>query len=718
MRMKHFSQRLMMATFASALAITPCLSANTQGYEVPTRIAATASTEAVSILEAEGYEEGISLEWNFVKNATGYNVYYKSSNSSSYTLIDTELIRQYSSYMRADILGLKAGKYDVKIVPIINGAEASSSQAIETSLTVSNHDRSGFAFASASPMGTGSGGYNDDGSVPSDAQIIYITADTVNSVKLDVVTSTKGTTTSCTGLAEILTARQKGIDQRHLIIRVMGQITDSDISGLNSSGYLQIKNVYNTTLEGVGEDATVYGWGLLLREAHNVEVRNLGFMLFPDDGISIDTKNENIWVHNNDIFYGTAGSDADQAKGDGSCDMKGNSNYVTISYNHFVDSGKSSLCGMKNEDDFYATYHHNWFDHSDSRHPRIRKGSIHIYNNYFDGNSKYGVGLTYGGSAFVEANAFRNCKYPMMASMQGTDIASGNPTFSNETGGIIKAYNNLIEGAKALVYYQDDNEQFDAYLASSATEKVPSSIKAVSGGTCYNNFDTSSVMYDYTADAPEDVAAIVTANAGRLNGGDFTWTFTTADDTSYGIDAELMSAIKSYETDLVSVGGGSISTPDSDEVEDVTPDTPSDDTDDTDDTDKDETETPDTPEEDVTPDTPSDDASTSDHNFTTSGLDSSFFTITGSLSDSKGTVNYNGLTLTTCLKMESSTSIKFTTTATQELTLVFNSDFTGKVKIDGTSYTATNGIVTTTLKAGSHTITKGNTANLYYIELN
>ena len=34
--------------------------------------------------------------------------------------------------------------------------------------------REGFAFSKESPNGTASGGYNEDGSVPSNAQIIYI----------------------------------------------------------------------------------------------------------------------------------------------------------------------------------------------------------------------------------------------------------------------------------------------------------------------------------------------------------------------------------------------------------------------------------------------------------------------------------------------------------------------------------------------------------------
>ena len=95
-----------------------------------------------------------------------------------------------------------------------------------------------------------------------------------------------------------------------------------------------------------------------------------------------------------DYFYGNTGGDSDQAKGDGTVDLKGGTKYVTISYNRFWDSGKSSLCGMGGDDANYITYHHNWFDHSDSRHPRIRCMSVHIWNNYYDGVAKYGVGAT------------------------------------------------------------------------------------------------------------------------------------------------------------------------------------------------------------------------------------------------------------------------------------------------------------------------------------
>ena len=661
--------------------------------------------DEVVIIESQGWLESASVEWSAVKNAIGYNVYYKEStaNDLEYKRIDSELIRKYENYFRADVLGLEEGQYVIKIVPIINDKEISSAQAITDIIEVTSHTREGFAFSQESPMKTGSGGYNDNGTIAEDAQIIYITADNVNTVQADVITNSKGDKTTSTGLVKILSNRGKGYDKRPLIIRMVGQINGSDINGLNSSGYIQIKGCYNITFEGIGEDATAYGWGFLIRGSRNVELRNIGVMMFPDDAISLDTDNMNIWVHNNDIFYGAAGSDADQVKGDGSADVKGKSSYVTISYNHFYDSGKVSLCGMSDTEEFFATYHHNWFDHSDSRHPRIRVGSVHIYNNYFDGNSKYGVGITKGGSAFVEANDFRNCKYPMLISLQGSDISNGGKgNFSGEAGGVIKAYNNSIVGATRLVYANEDSTQFDAYLASARDEQVPSSYKSVSGGNTYNNFDTSPTMYEYTADSVEDVRTNVTTFAGRVNGGDFKWEFTNEDDSSYSVNTELMNAIKSYKSSLISIGGNSGDY----EVDDSEPDEPI-------------TPNPEPPIVEPEPENPeiSEDKIMSAHNFTTDNKQSSFFKIKGSLSSSKGSVTYNDLLLTQCLKIESSTSIKFKTTSESNLTLVFNSNFNKSILINGLKYIAKDGIINIKLDAGEHEITKGDVSNLFYIEV-
>lgn len=574
-QIKTFSKVLSMFVLTASIIAAPTFSASASKHSkygtnsaavtttntslTPGNIAISGvETASVSILNSEGNLESAGVEWSPVQGASGYDVYYKSeaASDSEYKSLDDNLIRRYSACFRADVIGLAAGNYVVKVVPIINNVEDISKEAVTKIISVKSNKREGFAFSSASPIGTGSGGYNDDGTVKNGAEILYISASNVNTVTADVIADAKGTKTTCTGLVNILAARQKGYDKTPLIIRMIGEIKTADITGLNTHTYVQLKGCYNVTFEGVGKDATAYGWGFLIRGARNVELRNVGIMLFGDDAISLDTDNRNIWIHNNDFFYGAVGHDADQVKGDGSCDIKQDSSFVTVSYNHFHDSGKCSLCGMQDTQNYYVTYHHNWFDHSDSRHPRVRVGSVHVYNNYFEGNAKYGVGVTKGASVFVEANYFRDCKHPMLSSLQGTDIFN-NPIggFSGEPGGMIKAYNNKIEEAERLVYAQQDPIQFDAYLASSRNEVVPSTYKTLVGGTTYNNFDTSSIMYKYQPDSPEDVQSNVTTYAGRIDGGDLIYNFTDADDASAIKDPVLENEIDNYQSGLVSIGG-------------------------------------------------------------------------------------------------------------------------------------------------------------------
>ena len=504
-----------------------------------------AAESSVKVLSTAGYGEGMYATWSSVSGASGYNVYVDGNK------IDSMLIRQYPGYMRADAVGIKAGDHTMKIVPVITGKEDTSKQA-ETKASAYQHDRSGFGFVN----GSSSGAYNDDGTLKSGAVVVYVTEATKDSVKASVDSTGKGAA-EVTGIQNIITAYKKGKESRPLCVRVIGNITDpADMP----KGDLMVDTVKaGLTIEGIGNDAVFNGFGLVMKNCVNVEVRNLGFMncnSSEGDDCGLQQANNHVWVHNCDFFYGDAGSDADQAKGDGALDTK-TSTYVTHSYNHFWDNGKCNLQGMKSETtENYITYHHNWYDHSDSRHPRIRTCSVHIYNNYFDGNAKYGVGVTMGASAFVENNYFRACKYPMLSSMQGTD-AKGEGTFSGEDGGIIKACGNVIKDGSGYITYQQNNSSFDAYEVSNAKDTVPGSVKTLQGGTGYNNFDTSSVMYKYSANKAEDVPAIVTAKAGRVDGGDFKWKFdNSVDDASYAVNTGLKSALTSYKSSLMAVGSG------------------------------------------------------------------------------------------------------------------------------------------------------------------
>ena len=731
-----------------------------------------------AITEASGWLETAYVKWTPVTGATGYNVYVKSASASdsAYVQLDDELIRKYPSYMRADAVGLKAGDYVMKIVPLNNGKENTSAAIVSDKLTVNAHDRSGFTFSSNSPVKNGVGAYNNDGTLKSNASVLYVTEANKNTVKMKIGN------TEYTGVAAITQAIKAKNNCQPVAIRIIGQVTLSGLAckDVSSAYAIGVKGAANVTFEGIGDDATLYEAGVAVFQSTGIEVRNLGLMNWggggDGDGISLK-QSRGVWVHNNDVFYGNAGSDGDQAKGDGSMDLKDNSQYVTVSYNHFWDSGKMSLCGMKSESgENWITYHHNWFDHSDSRHPRIRTMSVHVYNNYYDGNSKYGVGAAKDSEAFVEANYFRHCNYPMLSSMQGSDVLAGG-IFSGENGGVIKAYNNYMEGQKSVIYANSDAgtttasaTDFDAYLATSRSETVPSTYKAKQGGKTYSNFDTKVDLGVDTADidAPADVPSIVTKYAGRIMGGDFKWTFdNSVDDTSYSLNRPLKDKLNAYKTSLVSVGGGSVSsgekhihnyvstitkkatcaeegeitytctatngTCDKKTYTEVVPKTAHTygewkvvkEATETEEGLKSHSctvcgaeETASIPKKGSTGGTETPEVPTGDskvHNFTTSDANSSFFVISGNLASNKGTVTYNGLTLTQCLKMESSTSIKFTAPSAGKLTLVFGES--GKnVKINGKKNASdSNCIVTVDVAAGSVEITKGDTMNLFYM---
>ena len=835
--------------------------------------------QTIQINEASGWLESAFVKWQPVSGAQTYNVYY-TGNGFTDQKIDDQLIRSYGSYFRADIPGLKAGTYTVKVKPVVNGTEGTG--ATTGNLTVTAHDRNGFAFDG----GRVPGGYKADGTPKDNAVILYITQNTKNTISMNI---TGASANPCIGLQNILYAIKKGKDTRPFIIRLIGNITDMTVM---DGGDVVIENANNAssyvTIEGIGDDAVANGWGVRLKSASNIEVSNLGFMncnSTAGDNVGMQQDNDHVWVHNCDLFYGNAGSDADQIKGDGALDNK-TSTYITLSYNHFWDNGKASLLGLSEgtTSGLYITYHHNWFDHSDSRHPRVRYYSAHIYNNYYDGVSKYGAGSTLGSSLFVEGNYYRNSKHPMLTSLQGSDIwdeanqvnnAGTMGTFSGEAGGSIKAYNNTFDASNGtnnmrFVAYNDPNPlynisgkissttDFDAYVASTRGEVVSSAVKSKSGANVYNNFDTDANLYvkNLTIDTPADAKTKTTQYAGRISGGDLKWTFNNAtDDTSSLVITALKSALTNYTGNLVSIQGegnppsgsqtltltsasnnnqtvvsgtaissivftwggdatdatvtglpasglsfvknataktitisgtptatvsysiatsGTIGSPATGSgTVTVTPAgtqtlTSSGNNSQTvssgtaiasivftwggNATDASVTGLPasglsfvknttaktititGTPTANVsytvttsgTAGTPVSASGTITvttgsgggselHNFTTSGKTSTFYSITGNMNSTPGSVTYNGLTLTERLKIESSTSITYTTTSASTLTLVFDSSFTGTIKVDNVSYTASAGIVTASITAGSHTITKGSVANLFYI---
>ena len=681
----------------------------------------------IKITEAKGWQESLYAKWEKYSGAASYNVYYKGGKAADWTKIDQQLVRDYGSYARADVVGLVAGNdYAIKVVAVDNdGNEMSSIEGVAENITVVNYDRSGYAHFKASEA---VGAYNNDGTLKSGAKVLYITKDNFDNIQLVVNGETY------TGLGNILKAREKGEDKTPLAIRFIGTIAASDIDASQLQGDkndLQLKCNksdinQNVTFEGIGDDATFYGFGLVLYRASYVEVRNIGLMLFPEDGISLK-ESLHVWIHNCDIFYGKNGG-GDKAKGDGSCDVKDDSQYCTFSYIHFWDSGKCNLCGMKSETgENWMTYHHNWFDHSDSRMPRVRTMTVHVYNNYYDGVAKYGVGVTQGASVFAENNYFRNTKNPMLINGQGTD-AQGDGTFEDANGGITKAYGNVIIGAKSYITQNDNATSFDAYEVTDRNTTVPNTVKAVKGGSVYNNFDTNKdLIYSYTAHQAADIPNIVTGyyGAGRLNHGDFIWTFDNSkDDTDYEINTELESKIKSYKSSLVGIYGdenaesGEQGSEGGDEP--VNPNPGGDEGDD----DTDEPETPVVTEGDIYASFVGGKLQSNNAGIFTEGS-------SPAKADKSGTMTINGTAYSEGLKMNSSGELTVTPTEDMTMTLYFDKrdDYTdGEIGLEingedkaGVATAAGDGYtVTVDVKAGtSYTIKRGSSVEtcLFYVAL-
>jgi pectate lyase len=171
--------------------------------------------------------------------------------------------------------------------------------------------------------------------------------------------------------------------------------------------------VANKSIIGVGSTATISGGGLQMgsttRPGNNVIIRNIRFVDASDDSISVTNGAHHVWIDHNDLSNGY----------DGLLDIKRKSTFVTVSWNHFHHHSKSSLVG--HSDSFTAdigflkvTYHHNYFDGTEQRHPRVRFGDpVHVYNNYYRDNGLYGVASTEDAGVLVEANYFRNVTHPL-----------------------------------------------------------------------------------------------------------------------------------------------------------------------------------------------------------------------------------------------------------------------------------------------------------------
>lgn len=446
------------------------------------------------IVSIKAGKEALNATFNKIAGATSYNAYYKNENDTNYTKIDDELVREIDNNIRVDAVGLEAGKYYLKLVPIINSQENDSKRIEIKDITVSKEDRSGYAHFNYT---SGVGAYTDDGVLKDNTVVVYVTDATKNTVKATIAGL------ECVGLANILAAQKHSSNP--LDIRIIGEIqtvqwnkvtytndantsalvteqaalvgasatTDDDnitgvsysndlsrgitkLNGLKSQAIykdgkfdsywnmLEFESARNVTIEGIGDDAGIYQFGFTVKKSNSIEFKNLYFTDYPEDAIGIQGNNNtdlnysNYWLHNLTFNEGLNNWDLsyeqDKGDGDGSSDFKYAHN-LTISYCKYNKTHKTNLIGSGNNClQYNITLHHNYYLGCKSRLPLLRQANCHMYNNYYKDTTSTGISARAYAFAFVE-NCYFDAKNPYMLAYEVKDDI-------NPVGTTIKAIGN------------------------------------------------------------------------------------------------------------------------------------------------------------------------------------------------------------------------------------------------------------------------------------
>ncbi|MCH7231173.1 polysaccharide lyase family 1 protein [Glycomyces sp. L485] len=184
---------------------------------------------------------------------------------------------------------------------------------------------------------------------------------------------------------------------------------------------MDVRDVENVSIIGVGDAGEFDGIGFNVSGAHNVVIRNLEIHHVSEgggDGIGVQSGSSNIWIDHNEIH--NEYPDVDKDYYDGLIDIKGGSEYITISWNHLHDAWKTMLTASNDSEGANGdkiTYANNLFENLGSRVPLIRRSEVHMLNNYFLDIGDTAINARMGAQVLVEGNYFENV---------GTGRADGN----------------------------------------------------------------------------------------------------------------------------------------------------------------------------------------------------------------------------------------------------------------------------------------------------
>lgn len=261
-----------------------------------------------------------------------------------------------------------------------------------------------------------------------------------------------------------------------------GKTTFDDDSYYNM---LEVKGSANITIEGVGEGAEFFQFGIGFEECSSIEIKNITFTAYPEDALNFLggdradlASHGRYWVHSCTFNRGynawDVSGERDKYAGDGSVDFNNVSN-LTLAYNHFNNSKKSMLFGSgDSEACMNMTMHHNYFYKVESRLPLGRNVNIHLYNNYFD-QCKNCCDVRKNSYIFSENNFFSSVSKPFILS--ASKVKSFGDIFGNSNVSGIAGITKVTDRATTI----------------SATCKPD-------GTTNIANFDTNSAIFYYDSE--------------------------------------------------------------------------------------------------------------------------------------------------------------------------------------------------------------------------
>ncbi|MGX9871988.1 pectate lyase family protein [Streptomyces cellulosae] len=208
-----------------------------------------------------------------------------------------------------------------------------------------------------------------------------------------------------------------------ITIQVEGTINHGNTTKVSGSSCntaadkIELKQVSNITIVGVGNGAVFDQLGIHIREASNIVIQNVTVKNVKKSGsptsnggdaIGMESDVRNVWVDH--VTLEASGGESEGY--DGLFDMKDNTQYVTLSYSVLRNSGRGGLIGSSESDrsNGYVTFHHNLYENIDSRAPLLRGGIAHMYNNHYKRLNESGINSRAGARAKVDNNYFEDSK--------------------------------------------------------------------------------------------------------------------------------------------------------------------------------------------------------------------------------------------------------------------------------------------------------------------